>query len=332
MATLAITSLGYALHYLPFAPFAVASPQGIRRPISAAILAILLGALARNLFDLPNSVSDGAKKIVRKLLPYTIILTGASLNLAAATRIGLPSRAIIVICLTIATVASISLGAWFRTRERTALLIGAGTAICGTSAIIAVAPLIDAEDDDLTLSAGTVNLLGLVLMFSFPALGAYLNLSAEAYGVWAGTSIHAVPQVVAAGFAHSTEAGAVATLIKLVRVALLAPMAFLIAVIYARRRAGTERRKINYWQLIPTFIWGFLGLAVLNTLGLLTMLHVDKLVNEVSTLLLTIAMAAIGLEVNARSLAKTGGGALATGVACCLLLCLTSLALIRLLL
>lgn len=334
MATLAVAALGYALHYLPFPPFAVVSPQGIRRPISAAILAILIGAIVRNLFDLPHTIPDGAKKIVRKLLPYTIILTGASLNLAAATRIGLPSLAIIIICLTIATAASINIGAWFRTRERTALLIGAGTAICGTSAIIAVAPLIDAEDDDLTLSAGTVNLLGLVLMFTFPALGSFLNLSPEAYGVWAGTSIHAVPQVVAAGFAFSPQAGAVATLIKLVRVALLAPMAFLIALIYARRRAAADqqRRKINYWQLIPTFIWGFLALALLNTFGVLAWLHVDKLINEISAILLTIAMAAIGLEVNARSLAKTGAGALWTGIVCCLLLCLASLGLIRILL
>ena len=332
MATLAVAALGYALHYLPFPPFAVSSAAGIRRPISAAILAILLGALARNLFFLPAAVTDGAKKIVRRLLPYTIILTGASLNLAAATRIGFPALLIIAVCLTVATAASITIGAWFRTRERTALLIGAGTAICGTSAIIAVAPLIDADDDDLTLSAATVNLLGLVLMFAFPALGAALHLSDAAYGVWAGTSIHAVPQAVAAGFAFSSQAGAVATLIKLVRVALLAPMAFLIALIYARRRAGTERRKINYWQLIPTFIWGFLGLALLNTFGVLAWLRVEKLLNEGSSILLTVAMAAIGLEVSARSLAKTGGGALATGVVCCLLLCLVSLGLIRLLL
>ncbi len=120
--------------------------------------------------------------------------------------------------------------------KRTALLIGAGTAICGNSAIVAVAPLIDATDEDLMLSMSTINLLGLPLMFLFPLAGAMLGLGDQAYGVWAGTSIHAVPQVVAAAFAFSPGAGSIATLVKLVRVALLAPFTFVLAIVYARRK------------------------------------------------------------------------------------------------
>lgn len=223
------------------------------------------------------------------------------------------------------------LGVW----RRTALLIGAGTAICGTSAIVAVAPLIEAEDQDIMLSIGTVNILGLGLMFLMPAIGGLLHMNDEAFGVWAGTSIHAVPQVVAAAFAYSSQAGALATLVKLVRVTLLAPFLFVLGFLYARRRGPTIA--IHYTRLVPAFVYGFLALALLNTLSLLPVLQFrfgsaslsDLLVN-LGEVLLTLSMAAMGLEVNIRFLARVGGAAVLTGAAASVILCLVSLLLIRL--
>src|SRR5205823_11120198 len=112
--------------------------------------------------------------------------------------VGSTALLITVVCIVLSIAAAVWFGRLFGVWFRTGLLIGAGTAICGTSAIVAVAPLIEAEDQDLMLSIGTVNILGLGLMFLLPALGALLRLSDEAFGIWAGTSIHAVPQVVAA--------------------------------------------------------------------------------------------------------------------------------------
>ena len=96
------------------------------------------------------------------------------------------------------------------------------------------------------LSMSTINLLGLPLMFLFPLAGAMLGLSDQAYGVWAGTSIHAVPQVVAAAFAFSPGAGSIATLVKLVRVALLAPFTFVLAIAYARRKRTADFRCVTH--------------------------------------------------------------------------------------
>src|SRR6266700_3556718 len=142
----------------------------------------------------------------------------------------------------VATLAASYSGRLFGLWPKTALLIGAGTAICGNSAIVAVAPLIDAADEDVTLSVGTVNVMGLLLMFLLPLAGGVLKLSDEAFGVWAGSTIHAVPQVVAAAFAYSQKAGTLATLVKLVRVTLLAPFVIVLMLIYARRRkTGAER-------------------------------------------------------------------------------------------
>jgi uncharacterized integral membrane protein (TIGR00698 family) len=334
----AVAAAAYGVHYLPFPPFEVSGPAGIRRPVSAAILAILGGIVARNLLPLPASVLESSKGLARTIIPITIVLTGAGLNLATLASAGAPSIAITVICILAATAAAIWFGRLLGLTGRTPVLLGAGTAICGTSAIVAVAPLVEAEDDEVMLSIGTVNVLGLLLMFLLPIAGAFLALDNQAFGVWAGTSIHAVPQVIAAGFAYSPAAGALATLVKLVRVAMLAPFMFLLGIWYARRRHSGQP-KIHYARLVPPFVWGFLLLAILNTAGLLPVMQfrfgnlaLSKFLAEAGELLLTLSMAAMGLEVNARLFAKVGGKALAAGTLASIALCAVSLLLIRLLL
>ena len=174
-------------------------------------------------------------------------------------------------------------------------------------------------------------------MFALPALGGLLHLRDDAFGVWAGTSIHAVPQVVAAGFAYSARAGALATLVKLVRVTLLAPFLFVLGFSYARRRGSAV--SIHYARLVPPFVYGFLALSLLNTLGLLPVLMfrfgavaLADILTNLGELFLTLSMAAMGLEVNVRFLAHTGGRAVLTGAGATVVLCAASLLLIRLLL
>src|SRR6267154_3243741 len=164
-------AIAYGVHYLPFAPFQVASASGVRRPISSAIVAILAGVLIRNLFPVPGSIVEGCKVIVRKAIPLTIVLTGAGLNLALLATIGAKAMMITVVCISVAVASSYNIGRLLGLWSKTSLLIGVGTAICGNSAIVAVAPLIDAADEDLMLSMSTVNLLGLPLMFLFPIAG-----------------------------------------------------------------------------------------------------------------------------------------------------------------
>jgi uncharacterized integral membrane protein (TIGR00698 family) len=342
-----IAALSFALHYLPFAPFQIASDHAARRPISASIIAILLGVLLRNLYTLPASVANGCKSIVKRVLPASIVLTGAGLNLVQMSSLGLTAFSITLVCIVCATLVAVYIGRLFGVWPKTALLIGAGTAICGTSAIVAVAPLIEAEDEDVTLSVATVNLLGMILMFLFPLAGGLLMLSDNAFGVWAGTSIHAVPQVVAAGFAFSERAGTLATLVKLVRVTLLAPFMLSLIFLYGRRK-NDRTVTVHYSRLVPLFVWGFLALALANTLGLFPSLHfqtapwtwfpprhfevaMSSALVEGSNILLTLAMAAMGLEVQLRMMAKVGGKALLTGTATAVILCALSLALIKLL-
>jgi uncharacterized membrane protein YadS len=182
LAAISVAALAYAIHYLPFAPFRV----GTRRPISAAILAILIGALAVNFLPLGIRILHGAKDCVRRAIPLTIVLTGASLSFANATAVGWRAFAIIVFTMTAAMASAWLFGRMFKLSPGSSVLIGAGTAICGNSAIIAVAPLIDADDRDVMLSVGAINVLGLALMFVSPFAGGLLGMNDQSYGVWAG--------------------------------------------------------------------------------------------------------------------------------------------------
>ncbi len=328
-ASAVVSAVAFGVHYLPIPPFQLSDGEGVRRPVSAALLAILIGLLARNAFTLPTSISNGCKQIVRKIIPISIVLTGVSLNLNHIAKVGPSAIAIIVLTMTVAIASAYYAGRSLGLGWRAALLIGAGTGICGNSAIVAVAPLVDAEDDDLVVSIGTINLFGLVAMLACPAIAGLVHMEAIPFGVWAGTSIHAVPQVMAAASEFGKDAGTVATLVKLVRVALLAPLVFVLAMIYAKHHAGEKGNGgviVHYARLVPWFVWGFVIMAVLSTLGVVPTSVVItsstwewapnpvKLLTDAAQILLTLAMAAIGLEVNIRLLAGVSGPAVLTGL------------------
>ena len=337
-AAMAVAAAAYAIHYLPIAPFRVDGASGVRRPVSAAILAIFAGALVSTLVPLRKQILDGAKHVVRRTIPLTIVLTGATLSFTNATAVGYRACIIIVGTMTAAMLSAWVFGKMFGVWPRTSMLIGAGTAICGNSAIVAVAPLIDAEDRDVMLSMGSINVLGLALMFLSPFIGGAIGFDDNGYGVWAGSTIHAVPQAVAAGFAFSEKAGGVATLVKLVRVALLAPLLLVLALAYARSRK--DRVTVHYARLVPPFLWGFFGLFLLNSLRFLPVLQfasgysvsLANVLTETGNITLALSMAAMGLEINLKMFAKVGGAALAVGAAACITSCLASWLLIRALL
>lgn len=348
-----VAALSYLIHVLPVAPFTVGGDSGLRHPVSATIIAILIGLACRNLLSLPEAIRAGCRHAVKKVIPVAIVLTGAGMNMAHLASVGLVALAITVICIVVAIVGAYYIGRLIGLSWKTSLLLGTGTGICGNSAIVAVAPLIDADDDDLVLSIGAVNLFGLVAMLAWPVIGGMIHLSDEMFGVWSGTSIHAVPQVVAAGFAYSAEAGTLATLVKLVRVTMLAPLVFVLAVLYAKHHQGESsgdgRLTVRYARLVPWFVWGFVLLALCSTLGLLPTLRFElsgllsasgdsvivqaplaAVFTGIGKILLTVAMAAIGLEVNLRALAGVGGRAVRAGLLSTGLLGAASLVLITL--
>jgi uncharacterized integral membrane protein (TIGR00698 family) len=322
LAAVGVTLVAVMLSELPVWPFTISG----RHPIEPVMLAIVLGMVLSNVWTLPKSLQSGIKFSVKKILPVGIVLLGARLDFFAMQHVGLRGLCLSVIETIVALLLLVLLVRVLKLPAKLGTLLGVGTAICGGTAIVATAPVIEAEDEDVVVSVATVTVLGLIAMFLMPVIGNMMNLSEKAFGVWAGLAIHQTPQVVAAGFAYGAEAGETATIVKLARVCLLAPVVFVIGVIYARQKAarGTigAQKKINYLHLFPTFVLGFLGMALLKTCGLIpdvtfhggTRLlnpgeHSYSLANTaetVSKFCIVISMAGVGLETKFAAMKQTG--------------------------
>lgn len=323
----ALTWLAATIHTLPVAPFTL---PGNQHPVSDVLLALLMGIALRNLAPATRQLKPGIDVVIKRCLPFGIILLGAELDFYDLIRVSLRVLVGAVFIISITVCLARYLARLLGVGEKLGLLIGVGTAICGSSAVVAVAPVVDAAEEDIAFSIAVVNLFGVAAMMAFPVLGALMRLAPDAYGIWCGLSIHATPQVIAAGFAHPGNgplAGKVATIVKLTRISLLGPVVFVVGARYAYQRRRQEvyvGHAVNYRKLFPTFIVFFLALALLRTLGFFPeiTLHLtdrfvlgggDRTLDLAKTLgwaakwIITGAMSGVGLTTEFRAL-KAGGG------------------------
>ena len=299
-------------------------------PFDSAGLAILIGLVLGNTLQLPSHLQPGIKFAVKKLLPLGIILMGARLNMTDLLRVGVPGLLLSVVEIVFAIGILLVLGRSFKLGRKIAMLLGVGTGICGGSAILAAAPVIEAEEEDVIFSVTVVSLLGTVAMFFYPIIGHLLHMPHRQFGLWAGLTLHQTPQVVAAGFTYGNDAGEIATIVKLARVCLLAPAIFIVGYLHARSKAeisymgaAEKKKKINYRSLVPTFVLGLFIFVILRTAGLLPNMTFhfpeysrfgmsDYSVNMVDSLkgasnfCIVISMAAAGLETKFSVLKKIG--------------------------
>jgi len=322
-------------------------------PIETMMIAIVLGMIVRNTIGVSARFMPGVRTAVLALTQIGIVLMGAKLDFLVVVRTSQTALLISLVCVGVALTLTIWLCRRLAMSDKLGILIGVGTAICGSSAIVVTAPVIEADDHDTAFAIATVALFGMLAVFVLPLLGGALGLDQNEFGVWAGTSIHAVPQVVAAGFSYGPTAGDVATIVKLVRVLLLAPLVIGISLWYGRQKRAKDIAHVtkigSARTLFPPFILGFLSLALCNTLHFLPdfTLHLQdsvlwdagdrhvvlaKLVTTVSGFLLTVSMAAVGIGVDLRGLARVGLGAFYVGLAASVTLAGLSLALLRVLL
>lgn len=332
LATVGLALLALWLNSLNMWPFTVRSTAGrVSHPVEPVMLAIILGMVVSNFWSVPKRFQAGIKFSVKKLLPLGIVLLGARLNFGELLRVGAAGLALSALETVVALTLLLWLARWLKLPPKLGTLLGVGTAICGGTAIVAAAPVIEAEDKDVAFSVATVTLLGLIAMFLLPALGHVLELSSRQFGVWAGLAIHQTPQVIAAGYAYSPRnadyspvAGDTATIVKMARVCLLAPVVFLLGLRHARHKAQSDAagvRKINYFQLFPLFVVGFVAMALLNTLGWLpdlTLRHAAWLgegthtttlagaADQASRFCILLSMGGVGLETRFSAMRQTG--------------------------
>lgn len=306
--------------------------------VEALVIAILAGAAVRTAWTPGPAWKPGIRLSAKFLLEVAVVLLGATLSAQALAAAGPALLAGIVAVVALALAASYGLGRLLGLNWRMAVLIACGNSICGNSAIAAVAPIIRADGDDVAGSIAFTAVLGVGVVLILPLAGSALALSHEAYGILSGLTVYAVPQVVAATLPVSALSAEVGTLVKLTRVLMLGPVVLALSLIALRPWAANEARPDRLgaarWpklrHLIPWFITGFLLLAAARSVGLIPE---DALApaRQVSGWLMILSMAALGLGVDIRSVARSGPRVTVVVILSLLVLALISLLLIRLL-
>lgn len=278
--------------------------------IDAIVLAILIGAAIRSVWTPPVAVRPGIEFSARTLLEIAVVLLGASVSAATVMAIGPGLMAGTAVVVVLALIVSYGIGRLLRLPHRMAVLIACGNAICGNSAIAAVAPVIDAEAEDVSAAIAFTAVLGVAVVLLLPLLGAALQLGDVRYGVLAGLTVYAVPQVLAATMPVGAVATQAGTLIKLVRVLMLGPVCLGLAIFTAFRRREDEAvaasaRTLSLHHLIPWFIIGFLLMMAARSLDLIPAAVLPVLART-ATVLTVLSMAALGLSTDARAVARSG--------------------------
>jgi uncharacterized integral membrane protein (TIGR00698 family) len=298
------------------AAFLVRSLQlpGLTR-ISPLMLAIVIGMLIRNTLGRPEAARAGLAFSLRGPLRLGIILLGLQVTLAEILGIGWAGLLILAFALLSTYLLTLWLGGRLGVAPGLTTLIAAGTGVCGASAIVAANTVVRDGDESVAYALATVTLFGTLAMFSYPLVGAALDLSPQVYGLWSGASVHEVAQVVAAGFARGQAEGEFATVAKLARVLMLAPLVIGMGLWAARQTAPGDTQSGGRAP-IPWFVFGFLALVLIGDTGWIDP-QWRSLANIATQVLLTFALAAVGLETDVRRLVAQGWqplllGALAT--------------------
>jgi uncharacterized integral membrane protein (TIGR00698 family) len=326
---------------------AVAVPLGRLVPVvGGPVFGIVLGVIA-GLFVRPlrsDACRPGYDFASKTLLQLSIVVLGTGLSLQQVARVGVSSLPVMLGTLTLALGGAWFFGRLLGVRGDTQTLIGVGTAICGGSAIAAATAAIGARRSSVAYAMATIFTFNIVAVLTFPPLGHLLGMSAESFGLWAGTAVNDTSSVVAAGYAYSQAAGDQAIVVKLTRSLTLIPIVLTLVALKVRREnraaraldaagqgsydgATTSLRKPLPWRkLVPLFLIGFVAAAGLRSAGLVPEAWLPTLTIIGSTLI-TSALVAIGLSLRPRELRDAGPRPLLLGAILWVLVAVGSLGL-----
>lgn len=284
--------------------------------LSALTVAILLGIIIGNTWfpKIAHTVGSGVTYSKQTLLRAGVILYGLRLTLQDIGHVGLGGVLIDALVLSSTFSLALLLGTrLFKLDRTTAILIGAGSSICGAAAVMATEPVVRAHSEKVTVAVSTVVVFGTIAIFLYPPLfelnqhWGLVPEGARAFGIYAGSTIHEVAQVVAAARSVGPDAATTAVITKMVRVMMLAP--FLIALSAWLSRSNAHQVEAAHADkpklAVPWFAFIFIGVVIFNSFSLLPKAVVDFAIN-LDTLLLAMAMAALGLTTHISAIRKAG--------------------------
>lgn len=270
------------------------------------VLALILGVVVRAFWEPPAVMQPGIDFSAKQVLEFAIVLIGFSLALGTLIHAGAKLAIAVLAAVSLTLALGTGIGKLAGLPLKLAVLIGVGNAICGNSAIAAVAPAIRARKQDVASAIAMTAVLGIGVVLALPLLIPVVGFSDPEYGVVAGLSVYAVPQVLAATFPVSATAGQIASLVKLTRVLLLGPVVALLAILFRERDEAGGTSNLTLKKLVPWFVIGFGITVTLRSLGLVPGWFADG-AQETSRVMTAVAMAGLGLSVDVRSVRETGG-------------------------
>jgi uncharacterized integral membrane protein (TIGR00698 family) len=307
------------LHGVPF--FALFSPL---------IVAVIGGTALKGFNLVPRSSHAGLAFAARPLLRFAVVLLGFQLTWYQIQEVGLVGTTIVVLSLTITLIATTALGRLLKIDRKLVQLIAVGTSICGASAIVAANSVTRGSDEDVAYALACVTFCGTVAMFVLPLMIPIAHIDSYRYGLWSGAAIHEVGQVVGAAFQGGQAAGEFGVIAKLTRVTLLAPVIFALAFVNQRNDRDSGNSNIQSSVRFPTFILLFLGVVTLNSIATIPA-EAKSVIATVSTILLTAALAAIGLSADAGRLRERGFKPLVLSLAASVFIAAISFGLLKIL-
>lgn len=298
--------------------------------LETLVLAILVGTCIRTVWTPKKHWFRGISFSAKTLLEIAVVLLGASISAQTVMAAGLFLLIGIACVVVVALTASYGLGRLLGLPHRMALLVACGNSICGNSAIAAVAPVIGADGEDIAASIAFTAVLGVIVVLLLPVMAPLLHFNALQYGVLAGLTVYAVPQVLAAAQPLGASAVAIGTLVKLVRVLMLGPVVLCLSILTQRLRDEPDEQmphvtagdrpqagRMPMHKMVPWFIVGFLVLAGLRSGGFLPVASLAPM-KAAASILTVISMAALGLGTDLKTVASAGARVTAS-VVCSLL-------------
>ena len=288
--------------------------------VSEVTVAILLGLIVGRIPAVRSAViQPGLKLAAERLLRLGIVLLGAKLSLQQIAGIGIPALIVIITTMAAALSVVLVLARIAKVDGRLATLLAVGAAVCGNTAVVATSPVISARPRDTAYAVATITLFGTIAVFAYPLIGHAARFGDAVFGLWAGVAINDTSQVVAASSAYSPGAFEVATVVKLIRNALMAPLLLAIAWIWNRRTGDAGDTRAGLRRAVPVFVLGFLALSVLRSVNVIDA-GLAAMLETVARGLILVALAAVGLNVKLEDLRQVGPKPLLIGLGAALLI------------
>ncbi|MBD5654631.1 MAG: putative sulfate exporter family transporter [Candidatus Eremiobacteraeota bacterium] len=294
-------------------------------PIPDVVIGLVLGALIGNTIGVPAALKPGVAFVLRYVLRAAIVLFGLGLSLSAVVKTGGATLALVVVCFFVAMLLGFVTARVFKLGTKVGTLIASGTAICGGSAILAIGPLIDANDEEIAYALSTIFAFNIVALIVYPFIGHALRLSDNSFGAWTGTAVNDTSVVVATGYAYSHAAGATATIVKLTRTLFLVPLALGIGLMAGRGKSGSLASRLQ--KTIPWFIVFFVIAAALRSANVIPdgALAIGA---KLASFLIVMVLAAVGLNVNIAKMRSLGPLPLVAGFLLATIMSIVSYALV----